>query len=82
MEFPMADGTIRMNRKECSSDDVIEHLDAGRRVIVTVDVVGITQEVVLRKTDGEYVCDTGFKLMSYDDPHDMRSCIERLRLVE
>lgn len=81
MYGPMADGTIRVDRKQRSSEEIIEHLDAGKRVVVTVDVIGLSREVTLRKTGGEYVCDTGFKLLTYEDPADMRQCIERLQLT-
>ena len=81
MNQPRGGETIRVDRKACSSEEIIEHLDAGKRVVVSVDVIGISREVTLRKTGGEYVCDTGFKLMSYDDPGDMRRCIERLQLT-
>jgi len=77
----MADDTIHIDRKEHSSAEILEYLDAGNRVIVTVSALGIEGEVALRKNDGEYVCDTGFKLMSYDDRGEMKRCIERLRLT-
>ena len=72
---------VRISRKEFSSDEVLEHLDDGRRVIVTVGTLGVETEVTLRKTDGEYVCDTGFKLFTYERREEMKQCIERLRLV-
>lgn len=78
----MSGDTIRIDRKEQSSEEVLEYLDAGKRVVVTVEALGLEREVTLRKTDGEYVCDTGFKLMTYEDPGDMKTCIERLRLVD
>lgn len=78
----MADDTVRIDRKEDSSDNILELLDSGKRVVVTVEALGIQREVTLRKNDGEYVCDTGFKLMTYDDRGGMKRCIERLRLVE
>lgn len=79
--FQMSTEPVRISRKELSSDDVLEKLDEGQRVIVTVEVLGVTKDVILRKTDGEYVCDTGFKMMSYTDREDMKRCIERLRLT-
>ena len=72
---------IRIDRKEFSSEEVLKRLDEGQRVIVTVDVFGVEGEVTLRKTSGEYVCDTGVKLLTYDDRDGMRQCIERLRLA-
>lgn len=72
---------VRMSRKEFSSEDVLDRLDDGQRVIVTVEKLGISMEVVLRKIDEEYVCDTGVKLMTYDEREGMKRCIERLRLT-
>lgn len=77
----MADETIHIDRKEHSSGAIIEYLDSGKRVVLTVSALGIEREVTLRKSDGEYICDTGLKLMSYDDPGEMKQCIERLRLA-
>ena len=72
---------VRISRKEFSSEDVLDRLDDGQRVIVAVEKLGISMEVVLRKTDEEYVCDTGVKLMTYDEREGMKRCIERLRLT-
>ncbi len=77
----MAPEPIRVSRKEFSSEEVLDSLDDGRRVIVKMGKLGIEKEVTLRKSDEEYVCDTGFKLMSYDNRKDMKNCIERLRLT-
>lgn len=77
----MSEQTVRIDRKEQSSERILDHLDSGKRVIVTVEALGIEREVTLRKNDGEYICDTGFKLMTYDDPQAMKKCIERLRLT-
>lgn len=75
-------GVERVSRKELRSDEVVERLEAGQRVIVEVELFGSTKDVVLRKADGSYQCDTGLKLFSYDDPEAMKRCIERLRLAE
>lgn len=77
----MTPDPVRIGRKEFSSDEVLEYLDEGRSVIVTMGKLGIEKEVSLRKSEDEYVCDTGFKLMKYDDRDDMKDCIERLRLT-
>ena len=77
----MSPQPVQISRKEFSSDDVLEYLDDGRRVLVTVGVLGVETEVTLRKTDGEYVCDTGLKLLTYEKREEMKQCIERLRLT-
>ena len=77
----MSEQTVRVDRKELSSERVLEHLDAGKRVLVTIEALGVERSVVLRKTDGEYICDTGLKLLSHDDRQAMKRCIEQLRLA-
>jgi len=78
----MATAPVRISRKEFTSEEVLEHLDDGRRVIVTIGKMGVEKEVSLRKSNDEYVCDTGFKLMTYEEREEMKECIERLRLTE
>ncbi len=77
----MTDETVQIDRKDHSSEEILELLDSGRRIVVTVEALGVQREVTLRKNDGEYVCDTGFKLMTYDDRGNMKKCIERLQLA-
>ena len=72
---------LRVARKEFSSEEIVDRLDEGQRVIVTVEALGIEREVTLRKTEGEYVCDTGLKLLTYETRDGMKQCIERLRLA-
>jgi hypothetical protein len=78
----MPKSSVEVPRKEFSAEEAIDRIDAGQRVVVTVDVMGASRDVTLRKTDDEYVCDTGLKLLSYDDRDGLKACIERLRLVE
>lgn len=78
----MSESSVEVPRKEFSAEEALDRIEAGQRVVVTVDVMGASRDVTLRKTDDEYVCDTGLKLLSYDDRDGLRTCIERLRLVE
>lgn len=78
----MSEKAIEVSRKEFSSEEVLDRLDEGQRVVVSVDVLGVERDVTLRKTDEQYVCDTGLKLMSYDDREGLRGCIEKLRLTD
>ncbi|MFP8957995.1 hypothetical protein ACLI4Y_14825 [Natrialbaceae archaeon A-CW3] len=77
----MAEETIWIDRKEYSSEEILEQLDSGKRVLISVELLGIERKIILRKNNGEYVCDTGVKLMTYDDPQGMKRCIERLQLT-
>lgn len=78
----MPESSVEVPRKEFSTEEALNRIEAGQRVVVTVDIMGASRDVTLRKTDEEYVCDTGLKLLSYDDRDGLRTCIERLRLVE
>lgn len=78
----MSDSSVEISRKEFSSEEVLDRIESGQRVIVTVEVMGVSRDVTLRKTDNQYVCDTGLKLMNYDDRDGLKACIERLRLAE
>lgn len=78
----MSDNSVNISRKEFTSEKVLEYLEDGKRVIVTVGKAGITKEIVLRKRQNNYICDTGFKLFEYDNREEMKDCIERLRLTE
>lgn len=75
----MAPETIRIDRKEHTAEEVIDYIDADKKVAVTVEVLGIERDVVLRKRDDEYVCDTGIKLLTYDTRQGMTDCLERLQ---
>jgi hypothetical protein len=78
----MSDEPVKISRKELSSDEIMERIQSGQRVIVTVEMLGVEREVTLRKTEEEYVCDTGLKLMNYEDQDGLKACIKRLRLTE
>ena len=77
----MTTTTIQISRKELSTDEVLAQLDEGSRVVVTAEVLGVKKEFTLHKSADTYVCDTGFKLLSYEERDGMRQCIERLRLA-
>ncbi|GAB7092373.1 hypothetical protein JCM18237_26440 [Halorubrum luteum] len=73
--------SIRVSRKEFRSGEVLDRLDDGQRVFVTVETFGVSRDVALRKNENGYVCDTGMKLLTYEDRDGMRQCIDRLRLT-
>lgn len=78
----MSDDAVRISRKELSSEEILDHITSGQRVIVTVEVLGVERDVTLRKTEEEYVCDTGLKLMNYEKEDGLKTCIERLQLTD
>ena len=71
----------RVSRKELTANEVIDIVEAGGRVVIDLSVIGATMQLVIRKSDGVYYCDTPMKLMSHEDPDDLRACLEQFRLV-
>jgi hypothetical protein len=67
---------LAIDAGELTSDELLEALDSGRRVIVTTEFLGAEHEVTLR-TDGDtYYCDTPTRLHTHDSTEEMRRCIE------
>ena len=67
---------LRVDPGELTSEELIEHLDAGRRVIIEVEVAGSTREVALRRRGDVYYCDTPTTLHHHETERGMRECLE------
>ncbi len=63
---------------ETTTSELVELLERDGRVSLEVEMAGMSTEVTLRKRDGTYYCDTFIKLLTYDDPDDLASCLGRL----
>ena len=72
---------LRVSRKELTSTEVLAELKRGNRVIVEVDLLGVTMNMALRRRAGTYYCDTPVKLLTYETDEEMRTCLERYRLA-
>ena len=72
---------IYVDRKDLTSQEVLDHLNDGTRVLIEVDVLGKTLRMALRRQAGTYYCDTPIKLLTYDTEAEMRNCLERYRLA-
>ncbi len=79
-EFDMTEIT-RVSRGELRSDEVVETVEDGGRVIIEVGMLGRTLEMAVRKYDDTYYCDTPVKLLTYDDEEGLKRCLERYRLA-
>lgn len=76
-------GDIRyVRRGELTATEALEAVDSGDRIVIELGVLGKTIRMVLRKGGGQYYCDTPIKLLTYEDRADMRSCLERYKLVQ
>ncbi len=73
---------VRIGRSERTSSEILSDLDAGRRVIIEVELLGRTMELSIRKRESTYYCDTPMKLMTYENREGMRTCLERYRLAK
>ena len=72
---------LRVSRKELTSAEVIRELKRGSRVIVEVELLGVTMNMALRRREGTYYCDTPVKLLTYETDEELRTCLERYRLA-
>ncbi|WP_306052834.1 hypothetical protein [Natronococcus wangiae] len=73
--------TIRIDRKDLTSEEIVRELDKGNRIIVEVEILGKSLNMALRRQKGTYYCDTPMKLLRYETRDEMRTCLERYRLA-
>jgi len=69
---------VRIEPGERSADEILASLSEGRRVLITVEVAGSSQEVVLRYDGETYHCDTPTNLHRHSDEAAMRGCLDRM----
>jgi len=67
---------IVMDAGEYSTDEVLEQLRAGNRVLVRTEFAGSNHEVVLRFDGKTYYCDTPTTLHRHEAEAEMRTCLE------
>lgn len=73
--------TLRVSRKDLTSDKILEELDDGNRVVIEIDLLGKTMRMAIRERSGTYYCDTPVKLLTYETRDEMRICLERYKLA-
>lgn len=62
---------------EYTTEELIDLLESGERVVVETEFLGSTHEVTLRWDGTTYYCDTPTRLHKHDDVEEMRFCIEK-----
>lgn len=67
---------LRVQPGELPAEELIELLDAGRRVMIEVEVVGTTREIALRRRSGVYYCDTPTTLHTHETRAGIEECLE------
>lgn len=66
---------LRIDAGELTTDELIEELTAGRRVLLSVELFGTETEVSLRYDGDTYYCDTPTRLHKHDSTAEMRTCL-------
>lgn len=56
--------------------ELLDALDAGRRVVVRTKFLGDEYEVTLRRDGNDFYCDTPTRLHKHESREEMRACIE------
>ncbi|MFB6194843.1 MAG: hypothetical protein ABEI80_01625 [Haloplanus sp.] len=70
--------TLTIDAGERSTDEILDALDSGRRVVVRVEMLGGVHEVTLRHDGTTYYCDTPTTLHKHDTADEMRTCIQEM----
>jgi len=61
---------------ECSTEELLSKLEAGKRIIVRTEFLDSEHEVTLRHDGETYYCDTPTTLHKHDSAAEMRKCLE------
>ncbi len=69
---------LRVNAGELTITEILEAVEEGRRVVVTTEMFGESQEVTLRHDGETFYCDTPTRLHKHTDQAEMRTCIENM----
>ncbi|MFQ3294822.1 MAG: hypothetical protein ACI9PP_002373 [Halobacteriales archaeon] len=73
---------IRVTAGERESDEIIDSLESGARVIIETDILGTTYEVTLRYDGTVYYCDTPTTLHKHETADAMRQCLRNQEYVD
>jgi len=67
---------------ELGTEELLETLNSGQRVVVNTEFLGSEHTVTLRRDGGTYYCDTPTRLHTHDSAAKMRECIENQGYAE
>jgi len=67
---------------ERSPEEILDALNAGRRVVVHTEFLGSKYEVTLRWDGETYYCDTPTRLHKHETESEMRTCLETQGYVD
>ena len=69
---------LRIDPGERTADEIVDELTSGRRILVTVEMLGRPHEISLRYDGTHYYCDTPTRLHKHSDEGEMRACIREM----
>ena len=69
---------LRIDPGDRTADEIIDALNEGRRILVTVEMLGRSHEICLRYDGTHYYCDTPTRLHKHSDEGEMRACIREM----
>jgi len=71
-------GPLCVDAGELTAEEILDALGEGRRVLVSVEMLGSETEVALRYDGETFYCDTPTRLHKHTDEAEMRTCIRRM----
>ena len=66
---------LRIESGELTADEILDELRSGRRIVVSVEMLGGIHEVTLRHDGSTFYCDTPTTLHKHEDEDGMRTCV-------
>lgn len=73
---------LRIDPGEWTADEIVDELTSGRRILVTVEMLGRPHEISLRYDGTHYYCDTPTRLHKHSDATEMRECVRKMSYGE
>ncbi|TQQ81037.1 hypothetical protein EGH24_07765 [Halonotius terrestris] len=72
------DSPLQLDSGELTADEILAELRDGRRILVSVELLGSSKEISLRYDGETYYCDTPTQLHKHSDEEGMRDCITEM----
>ncbi|WP_435126383.1 hypothetical protein [Halobaculum sp. D14] len=69
---------LRVDAGELTTEEILDTLREGRRVVVTAELFGDERDLTLRHDGDVFYCDTPTRLHKHAEEDEMRSCIEEM----
>lgn len=74
-EVPYPDVTLTVDAGELGTEELLERLREGERVVVRTTFLGSEKRITLRFDGETFYCDTPTTLHKHETADDMRACI-------